>query len=150
MIIRELDQAECTALIHTLRFGRLAVTDGGQPYVVPIHYAYRDGCIYAFTLPGRKLEAMRANPRAALLVEERGEGEEWRSVIAEGRFEELPDEIGHKRDRDFAWQILSANAQWWSPGALKPVNPPVAHHLAPVFFRIRIEKMSGREARDAG
>jgi nitroimidazol reductase NimA-like FMN-containing flavoprotein (pyridoxamine 5'-phosphate oxidase superfamily) len=111
-------------------------------------YAYKDSHAYAFTMPGRKLETMRMNPKVALLIEEQGEGRQWKSVIAEGLFEELPDRVGHKRLRDHAWSLLSAHANWWEPGAFKPVTPPSADHSPHVFYRIRVERMSGREARE--
>lgn len=146
MIVRELSQAACSDLLGSHRLARLACTSEGHPYVVPIHYAYADGCAHAFTMPGKKLEILRTNPRAALLVEVRGEGHGWKSVLAEGRFEELPDRIGFKRERDHAWTLLSQHAAWWEPGALKPDRQPMVQQSTHVFFRIWIEHMSGREA----
>lgn len=148
MIIMQLSAAECAKVIAQGRLARLASSLDGHPYVVPLFYAYADACAYAFSMPGRKLETMRANPRVALLVEQQDEGRGWRSVIAEGSFEELPDRIGHKHERDHAWSLLSAHADWWEPGALKPVLPPVAGNSSHVFFRIRVEQMSGRRAID--
>lgn len=147
MIIRNLNRQECTGVLEANRLGRLACAMDGQPYVVPIFYAYADNHLYAFTLPGRKLDTMRANPKVAVLVEEFGEAREWRSVVAEGAFEELPDRIGHKRQRDHAWSLLSRHAEWWEPGALKPVTPPLSDYSPHVFFRIRIDQLSGREAK---
>jgi nitroimidazol reductase NimA-like FMN-containing flavoprotein (pyridoxamine 5'-phosphate oxidase superfamily) len=146
MIIRELSQPQCTALISENRLARLACARDHQPYLVPVFYAYEDECAYCFTMQGRKLDTMRANPNVALLVEEEGAARSWKSVVAEGRFEELPDRIGFKRERDRAWSLLSQHANWWEPGALKPVLPPLAGHASHVFFRIRVERMSGREA----
>lgn len=146
MIIRDIPTVQCTALVSANRLARLACSHADHPYLVSISYAYSESCAYAFTMPGRKLETMRINPNAALLVEDKGEGRNWRSVMAEGRFEELPDRIGFKRQRDHAWSLLSQHAAWWEPGALKPVTPPLSDHSEHVFFRIRIEHMSGREA----
>lgn len=148
MIIRDIPQAQCKALVAANRLARLACSEADRPYLVPIFYAYADSCAYAFTMPGRKLNMMRKNPNVALLVEEKGNGRGWSSVVAEGRFEELPDRIGSKRQRDYAWSLLSQHASWWEPGALKPVTPPLSDHTGNVFFRIRIEHMSGREAVD--
>lgn len=146
MIIRELSTAQCTVLISANRLARLACARDNQPYVVPFFYAFADSHAYAFTMPGKKLEIMRSNPSVALLVEEHGSGRGWKSVIAEGRFEELPDRIGFKRERDHAWSLLSKHTDWWEPGALKPVLPPLAYHSSHVFFRVLVERMSGREA----
>lgn len=40
MQIRTLTTFECTQLLSANRVGRLACARDGQPYVVPIHYAY--------------------------------------------------------------------------------------------------------------
>src|SRR5690606_19590597 len=124
MIIRELTHNQCISLIEAKRVARLGCSLDGQPYVVTIFYAYAEGHAYAFTLPGRKLDIMRANPKVALLVEETGSGRSWKSAMAEGSFEELPDRIGHKTLRERAWTLLSKYSDWWQPGALKPELPP--------------------------
>jgi uncharacterized protein len=148
MWIRNLSTLECTKLLEVNRLARLACTREGRPYVVPIYYAYKDSNLYAFSMPGKKIDYMRANPHVSVLVEERGAGRQWQSVIVDGRFEELPDRIGHKVERDRAWSLLSRHANWWEPGALKPVIPPPADHSEHVFFRIFVEQISGREAKE--
>lgn len=144
MIIRSLTDAECAEVLAGNRLGHLACARDKQPYVVPIHYAYADGHLYVFSLSGKKIDIMRANPLVSMLVETRRE-DGWRSVIADGRYEELPDEIGHKRERDHALQVLGRHADWWEPGSLKPMLP-VARRAREGFFRIAIDKMTGREA----
>lgn len=76
----------------------------------------------------------------------RGAARSWKSVIAVEHFEELPDRIGFKRERDHAWSLLSQHANWWEPGALKPVSSPLGDHSPHVFFRIHTDRMSGRES----
>ncbi|WP_343033016.1 pyridoxamine 5'-phosphate oxidase family protein [Chelativorans xinjiangense] len=132
MIIRSLTEAECAKLLGKNRLGRLACASEGQPYVVPIYYAYGDHSLYAFSLPGRKIDFMRANPLVSILVEAK-QAYGWRSVVADGRYEDLPDEIGHKRERDHAWLLLSKHADWWEPGSLKPILP-VSTYAREVFF----------------
>ncbi|MFD2055416.1 pyridoxamine 5'-phosphate oxidase family protein [Mesorhizobium calcicola] len=146
MLIRTLSVLECTKLLTANRVGHLACAKDGQPYVVPIHYAHSDNHLYAFSMLGKKIEWMRANPLVCVQVDERGEGRTWRSVVVHGRYQELPDRIGHKVERDHAWSMLSKHADWWEPGALKPVEPSLADSTPHVFFRIHIEQLSGREA----
>ena len=148
MQIRTLTALECTKLLTANRVGRLACAKDGQPYIVPIHYAHADNHLYAFSMPGKKIEWMRANPLVSAQVEERGEGRGWQSVVVDGRYEELPDRVGPKLERDHAWSLLSKHSDWWEPGALKPVVPPVADSAPHVFFRILIVAVSGREAKD--
>lgn len=146
MLIRTLSALECTKLLAANRVGRLACAKDGQPYVVPLYYAYADNHLYAFSLPGKKIDWMRANPLVCVQVDERGQGRGWRSVVVDGRYEELPDRVDHKVQRDHAWSLLSKHADWWEPGALKPVAPLVSDCTPHVFYRILIEQVSGREA----
>jgi uncharacterized protein len=148
MYIRTLSGLECTELLAGNRVAFLACAKEDQPYVIPIHYAYSDGHVYAFSMPGKKIEWMRANPRVSVFVEQQGKGREWKSVVAEGRFEELPNEIGHKLDREHAWSVLSKHYDWWEPGALKLVEQPLSGHSPHIFFRVLVERMSGREAKE--
>ncbi|EHH12693.1 hypothetical protein GCM10007880_03990 [Mesorhizobium amorphae] len=93
-------------------------------------------------MPGKKIDWMRTNPLVSVQVDERGQGRGWRSVIVDGRYEELPDQL----QRDHAWSVLSKHPDWWEPGALKPVIPPASDSAPHVFFRILIEQVSGRAA----
>jgi nitroimidazol reductase NimA-like FMN-containing flavoprotein (pyridoxamine 5'-phosphate oxidase superfamily) len=148
MIVRTLSQLECTNLLVDNRLARLGCAYNGQPYIVPIYYAYADNHLYGFSMQGKKIEWMRSNPLVSLLIDARGERREWQSVIVDGRYEELPDKIGHKLERDRAWTVLSKHVNWWEPGALKPATGPSASQPTHVFFRILIDKMSGRAAED--
>jgi nitroimidazol reductase NimA-like FMN-containing flavoprotein (pyridoxamine 5'-phosphate oxidase superfamily) len=148
MIVQTLSTPECTALLAKNRLARLACASNGQPYIVPIYYAYADRCLYAFSMPGKKIDWMRENPQVSVQVDEHGTGREWKSVVVDGRYEELPNRIGHKVERVRAWTALSKHVDWWEPGALKPIRPPVSDHSPHVFFRISIGELSGRAAKE--
>jgi nitroimidazol reductase NimA-like FMN-containing flavoprotein (pyridoxamine 5'-phosphate oxidase superfamily) len=148
MWIRTLSASECLQVLAAHNVARLACAKDGRPYLVPIYYAYADKALHAFSIPGKKIEWMRANSMVSVLVESQGQGRQWKSVIADGRYEELPERIGYKRQRDHAWSLLSKHANWWEPGALKPVTPPISDDAAHIFFRIVVEEMSGREAKE--
>lgn len=92
--MKELNQAEVTKLLAEGTIGRLGCVDHGEPYVVPINYFFEDGKIYSHSLPGHKIDLLRANPRACLQVDEIENGFEWRSVLAFGNYQEIrsPDE----------------------------------------------------------
>lgn len=146
MLIRTLSTLECTKILTANRVGHLACAKDGQPYIVPLYYAHADNHLYAFSMMGKKIDWMRSNPLVSMQVDERGTGRGWKSVLVTGHYEELPDRIGHKVQRDHAWAVLSKHADWWEPGALKPETSQDTEHLPHVFFRISIAKVSGREA----
>ena len=146
MWVRTLSTLECITVLTENRLGRLACAKDGQPYVVPIFFAYSANHLYAFSVEGKKIEWMRVNPLVSVVIEERGQGRSWKSVVVDGRYEELPDRIGYKVQRDQAWGLLSKHVDWWQPGGLKPVTPPLADRSGHLFFRIAVDELSGREA----
>ena len=92
--MKELDEAEVTKLLAEGTVGRLGCVDQGEPYVVPINYFFEDGKIYSHSLPGHKIDLLRAHPRACLQVDKIENGFEWRSALAFGNYQEIrsPDE----------------------------------------------------------
>src|SRR5829696_8944843 len=94
--IRDLPSEEIEALLGSAIVGRIAccghgVTGNGRPYLVPLAYGYDGAAVYAHSGPGRKLDLMRAEPRVTFEVDEAQAPDRWRSVIAEGTFEEIDD-----------------------------------------------------------
>jgi uncharacterized protein len=96
MVIREMSREECLRVLAGARLARLACAHENQPYVVPVYLAYQEasGCLYGFTTPGQKVEWMRANPLVCVEVDEVAAFDQWISVIAIGRYEELPETPG--------------------------------------------------------
>lgn len=136
---RMLSDAEARALIAGGKMGRLGCVANGEPYVVPINYVFEDGSIYSHSLPGRKIEALRAHPRACLQVDEIGNDFHWRSAIAFGNFEEI-DRPRERRD------ILSKLLVRFP--LLTPVESMVVQDAAPpdsVVFRIIVDRITGVE-----
>ena len=148
MIVKDLSRAECLELVAASHTARLACSLDGQPYVVPITVAFDDSFLYSFSMPGQKVDWMRANPKVCVLIEDHRQRSEWRSVVVYGTFEELPDKIGFKRERDRAWEMLQQHANWWEPGGLKPVPGPMVSASTHLFYRIAIDRMTGRQAVD--
>lgn len=146
MMIREMTHNECIAMIAGQRLARLACAGNGVPYVVPVCYAYSGNRLYAFTMPGRKLDMLRANPRACLLVDALETKQRWKSVVVDAVFHELPDsdELHHERLK--AWSLLAEDFDWWEPGALRPRQQPTVAMSPHVFFELEIITVSGREA----
>ena len=133
-VIRVLPQQAIEELLRTAIVGRIAccghgLTGDGRPYVVPLAYGYDGEAVYAHSGPGRKLDFMRAEPRVSFEVDAAEAPDRWRSVIAEGTFEEIGDPVERER-------------------ALRTIYPPPAPlpdlGAATVVFRIRLTARSGR------
>ncbi len=133
--IFELPPDEIEQLLRTAIVGRIACCahgiDGsdGRPYVVPLAYGYDGEAIYAHSGVGRKIRMMRAQPQVTVEVDEAEASDRWRSVIAEGVYEELTE----------------AGARERALAIIYP-DPAVRPHLdaGTVVYRIRLTAKSGR------
>jgi nitroimidazol reductase NimA-like FMN-containing flavoprotein (pyridoxamine 5'-phosphate oxidase superfamily) len=90
--VEEMKPKEVHALLARAGYGHLGCVRNNRPYVVPLHYAYRDPDIYIFTTEGMKTEFIAANPEVCLQVEEVVDSANWKSVIATGKAERLTDQ----------------------------------------------------------
>ncbi|MFY9555575.1 MAG: pyridoxamine 5'-phosphate oxidase family protein [Blastocatellia bacterium] len=137
-MIRPLSKEKARALLTETRTGRLGCVVNDGPYVVPVNYVFHEDSFYVHSLSGRKIEALRANQRACLQVDEIRDQYHWRSAIAFGRYEEIT------RDDERAWalrRLLSRFPQ------LTPVESLPVHdgQSSIIVFRIRIDEITGVE-----
>ena len=86
---RRLSKAEAYQLLADETVAHLACVVNDEPYVVPINYLFIDGAIYIHSLPGLKIDALRARPRLCLQVEQVKNNIKWRSAQVFGDFEEI-------------------------------------------------------------
>jgi nitroimidazol reductase NimA-like FMN-containing flavoprotein (pyridoxamine 5'-phosphate oxidase superfamily) len=142
---------------------------------VYLAYDEASGYLYGFTTAGQKVEWMRANPLVCVEMDDVVAYNRWVSVIANGHYEELPETPGsdagrlrapmrprtaHETtpacwagqcddERERAWRVLSTHPVWGEPGFAAWAAR--AHHdstgpLTPVYYRIRIDRVTGHEA----
>lgn len=134
---RILSDDEAWEVLRRGKVGHLACVDQRDPYVVPINYLVEESCVYSHSLPGRKISAMRAHPRACLQVSQIRDDFHWRSAIAFGSFEEL----GEPAERNSILRKLLERFP-----RLTPVESQLARNAEPpsvIAFRLRIDRISG-------
>jgi nitroimidazol reductase NimA-like FMN-containing flavoprotein (pyridoxamine 5'-phosphate oxidase superfamily) len=167
MVIHEMTKSECLSALARARLGRLACTHGNQPYVVPTYFVYEEPYLYGFTTPGLKVEWMRSNPLVCVELDAVADTEHWTSIIIFGEYEELPgtpegDQAQlHAREpsrqtpspavtnfavqeRLHAHELLHRHAGWWEAGCASPTQRSPEEPVTPIFFRIRIDRITGR------
>lgn len=144
MLVQELNSKECHLALAQASFGRLACVRDDQPYVIPIHFAVDEAYVYAFSLPGQKLEWMRENPRVCLEIDSVNSATDWVSVVVLGRYEELPDTQEYRSARQRAHDLLQGRAMWWEPGTVAIAHRDKSARLTPVYYRISMEHVTGR------
>lgn len=150
MALKNMTHAECVDMLRGGHFGHLACSKEGQPYVVPIYFAFQSRVAYSFSMPGRKVEWMRQNPKVCLQVEDWPSKGSWRSVVLSGNFQEFPDNDAWHEERLTAWSLLQKYLNWWEIGSLKPDEIPPAHASRHLFYGIYMNDVSGRAAMEIG
>jgi nitroimidazol reductase NimA-like FMN-containing flavoprotein (pyridoxamine 5'-phosphate oxidase superfamily) len=134
-----LSHEEMTQMLQRHNIGRLACSANDRPYIVPINYVYQSDAVYGYSLHGRKISVMREQPLVSFEIDEIDGPSNWRSVIAEGVYEELSDPMGAA----LAKRLL-VNGFGTLVGRGLDASPPI------ILFRIRFTELTGRfERRDA-
>ena len=132
--IHPLPPNEIEALLHTAVVGRIACCGHGEdelgrPYLVPLAYGYDGEAVYAHSAVGRKIRLMRANPLVTFEVDRAEAPDRWRSVIADGIYEELTDSAA----RAYALSLI------YPAPTPRPALPPET-----IVYRLRLAAKSGR------
>jgi nitroimidazol reductase NimA-like FMN-containing flavoprotein (pyridoxamine 5'-phosphate oxidase superfamily) len=146
MLIQEMTKQASLDLLARTHLARLACTQGAQPYIVPIYFAYDNKCLHSFSTVGQKIEWMRANPLVCVQADEIVSSQQWMSVIVFGRFEELPDVPEWQSARALAHDLLQRKAVWWEPGYVKTILHGTERPLVPIFYRIHVVQITGHRA----
>jgi nitroimidazol reductase NimA-like FMN-containing flavoprotein (pyridoxamine 5'-phosphate oxidase superfamily) len=92
-----LSDAECRRLLGTQTMGRVGITSGGLPCILPVCYLYDDGAIVFRTGSGTKLRSAVSGDVLAFEVDayDRVSGRGW-SVLALGRAAVITTEHEHE------------------------------------------------------
>jgi nitroimidazol reductase NimA-like FMN-containing flavoprotein (pyridoxamine 5'-phosphate oxidase superfamily) len=135
MSISKLGDRDSLAILREGTLGRLGCIAADWPYVVPVNYFFDGRDIYIHTLPGKKLDALRDNPRVCLQVDDIKDSYNWRSVIAYGTFEEVSNE----EMRENVLTKLYSRLPHMTPVESKMVEGA----KGTVVFRIKMEEVTG-------
>lgn len=143
MVIQEMTEQECRAMLAGTNVARLACARDNQPYIVPIHVDLDGEFLYGYTTLGQKIEWMRQNPLVCLEIDEVITHGHWASVVVFGHYEELPHAPEYEGSREVAECLFGRHPMWWEPASV----PLAAHEQrTPIVFRIRIDRVTGRRA----
>ena len=135
MNIVKLRDTDALAILREGSLGRLGCIAAGWPYVVPVNYVFDGKDIYIHTLPGKKLDALRANTRVCFQVDEIKDSYHWRSAIAYGTFEEVSNEDTRE---NILGKIYSRLPN------MTPVESMLVDGLKGIIvFRIKVEEVTG-------
>lgn len=141
-MIEVLDVARIEALLKAGNVGRIGCHADGRTYVVPVAYAYADGCVYGHSSDGLKIWMMRKNRGVSFEVDSVENVFHWSSVIAWGTFEELHGEAADAAMRIILLRFLEARTGA-TTRSLAGQRPGV-QEMDAVVYRIRLVEKTGR------
>lgn len=143
-------------MLATQVLGQLACCNDDMPYIVPMAFAYKAGILYGQTVEGLKTEILRQNPNCCFHIGD-SKGSAWRSVICQGRFEEL--DFGSLQDKESIEAVQYLSDRLATIQDVIGVDVPIKLDGAPepleidgkkaTLFRIVITHMSGRGGKAA-
>lgn len=139
----EMSGAEIASFLDSRGHGVLSI--GGEiPYAIPISYGYdadNERFVFQFLWheESAKREQLDANDRGTLTVYRFEHPDEWRSVVATGRFERIED------DTDAAVAAAHVFAPHAATVSLTVFERP-AEELDAGWCELQIEDISGRQA----
>jgi nitroimidazol reductase NimA-like FMN-containing flavoprotein (pyridoxamine 5'-phosphate oxidase superfamily) len=142
-VIEDMAPEEVEELLHDQVVGRVGCHADGTTYVVPVIFAWSEGCVYVYSVEGQKVEMMRANPAVCFEVDEYSPGGGWRSVIIQGLYEELDEEGA-------AHALTLLSGRFARPAGVaegEMAQRPRAEGRVPVAFRVKASELTGRRVR---
>lgn len=134
--VEVIDRHECLELLGSLVVGRVAITEGGGPLVLPVNYAMHGDQVVFRTGPGSKLRASHGQ-LVCFEVDsfDRDTRSGW-SVVVRGRLEEVTalerkfDELEHLAEpwlgEDLASSVVRLVPTIISGRRVRPTPPPPA------------------------
>lgn len=147
-MLGELNKTQINNILSSQALGRLACTDGEQPYIVPVTYSFDGKYIYGQSNEGTKLEMMRKNPNVCFEVDVMMDMRNWQSVLVYGTFEELSNAEAEKA-REILFSSVyslatSSTVHMYEHGANGHTPLDDSTRVKQVMYRIKINKVTGR------
>ena len=145
-MLGKLSDAQANNILSSQVIGRLACSDGKQPYIVPVTYSYDGVYIYGQSNEGTKMKILRKNPNVCFEVDMMTDMRNWQCVIVYGKFEELTNkEMETARENFFnrVFPLLTSSTIHPHQHAVteKLDDSNSAKH---VMYRIKIKRITGR------
>ena len=141
-----LNEAQINNVLSSQVLGRMACTNGKQPYIVPVTYTYDGKYIYGQTNEGTKLRTLRKNPNVCFEVDMMTDMANWQCVLVYGRFEELKGPQAEKAHEVLFGRVFGLMTSSTIHSHEHSVASGVddSNRIKHVMYRIKIRKISGR------
>lgn len=140
--VQEMADKDIRSVLKRIGYGHLGLVNKNHPYVIPIHYVYKNGDILFYTTEGLKTEILDINQNVCLQVEDIVDAGDWRSVVVLGTAERLEDGEGKQSAREL---IVEANPTLTPAISIRWMDNWVRENREAVY-RITPTSMTGRSS----
>ncbi len=141
------DSDAVASVIRKSTMCRLAMSDDGQPYVIPMSFGFQDGAVYFHCAPeGRKIDILRKNPRVCIEFDvdcrlKTGDaackwGFQFQSAIAFGVAAFIEDAAGKRAALDIIMRQYSGETFTYPDSAIDKI----------VVIRVAVTELTGKAA----
>jgi nitroimidazol reductase NimA-like FMN-containing flavoprotein (pyridoxamine 5'-phosphate oxidase superfamily) len=143
-MLGKLTRRQIDAVLEGSTIGRIGVSADGRTYVVPVTYVYDGDAVYGHSVLGQKIQMMRKNPEVCFEVDEVTDMANWRSVIAQGHYEELAGDVAVAAAKLIAARLgpLTTSETAGPSGRARGSKPQIS-------YRIRLAERTGRYEKSA-
>jgi nitroimidazol reductase NimA-like FMN-containing flavoprotein (pyridoxamine 5'-phosphate oxidase superfamily) len=135
--MEDLTAEQCLKVLEEGTVAHLAVVSDGEPYVTPLSYVIIDGDLLFRTVPGRRIDALAADPHVCVEVTTTKEDGGWESIVFWGEARFVED------DRIHADVVAALLAKYHTESALGFSSPSVFPEER-TLVAITPERMTGR------
>ena len=151
-MLKNLEIDDCLKVLGNNYIGRLGYIFGQTPYIIPITY-FHDAdtkSIISYSANGHKLHAMRQYNKVTLQVDEIESLQNWKSVLVQGRFEELTGSDAKLYIRRFAHAVreLMERKGLMVPKFIKDFSNALDNRGVPIVYRLVINNIVGKAKED--
>jgi len=117
------DKKEIEQIFETAQVCRIAMIDGGKPYIVPMNFGYKDDILYFHSaLSGRKIDILNNNPYVCFEIDIPGEvikskeacswSMSFVSIIGEGEVQFLDEVLDKINALNIIMEHYSDSGEW--------------------------------------
>lgn len=149
-MIKSIKEEECKLMLHQNYIGHLAYVYHSKPFVVPITYFYEDNRIVCYSNDGHKINALRLHDRVAIEVAEITSINNWKSVIAHGKYQELEGSAAKALLHEFSLGVKDVimRKELRDLDYIHEFSSKIEGDDLPIVFVINIEEFTGKIRHD--
>ncbi|HEY5687651.1 MAG TPA: pyridoxamine 5'-phosphate oxidase family protein [Yeosuana sp.] len=148
-MIKNLEPSECIKILKQNYIGHLAYIFQNRPFVIPITYFYeqKSHTIIGYSSEGHKTKALRILSNASIEVSEIESVNNWQSVLAHGKYEELNGSQAKSYLHIFSDGIkdIIKQKEEKNPQCISDFSSKIYDEEVPIVFRINLDEITGKQ-----